>query len=276
MLRKPPNWRFRSEILQFIFYSTHVHFSGVHPRQYKSRFGPRSWTNFFFTKSYLFPLLKKPPNGRFRSGILRFIFFFTHVRSLGVHPGQYKSRFGSRSFTNFFFTKNYLFQFLRKPPNWRFWSEILQFIFFSTHVQFSGVHPGQYKSRFGPRSWRNFFFNKSYLFQLPKKSLNGRFRSGIVLFIFFFTQVWSSEVHPGQYKIRFGSRSCTNFFSKKCYIFYSLKKPPNWRFRSGIYGLYFFPHMFGSQEYTLVNIKVVSALVPERIFVPRKVIYFSC
>ena len=31
-------------------------------------------------------------------------------------------------------------------------------------------------------------------------------------------------------------------------------------------GLYFFPHIFGPQEYTLVNIKVDSALVPERIF----------
>ena len=40
--------------------------------------------------------------------------------------------------------------------------------------------------------------------------------------------------------------------------------------------LYFFPHIFGSQECTLVYIKVVSALVPERIFFSRKVIYFSC
>ena len=35
---------------------------------------------------------------------------------------------------------------------------------------------------------------------------------------------------------------------------------------AGFYGLYFFPYVFGPQEYTLVNIKVVSALVPERIF----------
>ena len=43
-------------------------------------------------------------------------------------------------------------------------------------------------------------------------------------------------------------------------------------------GLYFFPHMFGPQEYTLIDIKVVSALVPERIFFffSRKFIYFSC
>ena len=33
---------------------------------------------FSFTKSYPFQLLKKPPNGRFRSEILRFMFFFTH------------------------------------------------------------------------------------------------------------------------------------------------------------------------------------------------------
>ena len=30
--------------------------------------------------------------------------------------------------------------------------------------------------------------------------------------------------------------------------------------------LYSFPHMFGPQEYTLLNIKVVSALVPEQFF----------
>ena len=42
------------------------------------------------------------------------------------------------------------------------------------------------------------------------------------------------------------------------------------------YGLYFFSQMFGSQEYTLVNIKVVSALVSSRIFFSRKIIYFSC
>ena len=41
-------------------------------------------------------------------------------------------------------------------------------------------------------------------------------------------------------------------------------------------GLYFFAHMFGPQEYTLVNIKVVSALVPDRILFSIKVMYFSC
>ena len=41
-------------------------------------------------------------------------------------------------------------------------------------------------------------------------------------------------------------------------------------------GFYLFPHMFGPQEYTLVNRKVVSARVPDRIFFSRKVIYFSC
>ena len=35
-------------------------------------------------------------------------------------------------------------------------------------------------------------------------------------------------------------------------------------------GLYFFPLIFGPQEYILVNIKVVSALVPERIFFQQK------
>ena len=34
--------------------------------------------------------------------------------------------------------------------------------------------------------------------------------------------------------------------------------------------------MFSSQEYTLVNIKVVSDLVPEGIFFSIKVMYFSC
>ena len=162
---------------------------------------------------------KKSPNGRFRSGILRFIFFSTHVRCVGVHPGQYKSRFGPRFWGNFFFTKSYLFQLPKKSPNGRFRSGILGFIFFSTHVQCVGVHPGQYKSRFGPRSWTNFFFTKIYLFSLLKKPPNGRFRSGILRFIFFFTHVRSSEVHPGQYKSRFGPRSCTNFFPKKRYLF---------------------------------------------------------
>ena len=41
------------------------------------------------------------------------------------------------------------------------------------------------------------------------------------------------------------------------------------------YGLYFFSHMCGSQEYTLVNIKVVSALVPEGIFLFNKSYLFQ-
>ena len=40
--------------------------------------------------------------------------------------------------------------------------------------------------------------------------------------------------------------------------------------------LYFFSHMFGPQEYTLANIKVVSALVLDRIFCSIKVIRLSC
>ena len=43
---------------------------------------------------------------------------------------------------------------------------------------------------------------------------------------------------------------------------------------AGFYGLYFFPYVFGPQEYTLVNIKVVSALVPERIFFFKKTYLF--
>ena len=34
----------------------------------------------------------------------------------------------------------------------------MRFIFFFTHIRFHGVQPGQYKSRFGPRSRILFFF----------------------------------------------------------------------------------------------------------------------
>ena len=181
MLKKPQNWRFRSEISRFIFFFRYFRFSGVHPSQYKSLFGPRSWTNFFFfTKNYLFQLPKKSPNGRFQSEILRFIFFSPHVRCVGVHPRQYKSRFGPRACTIFFSKESYLFQLLKKPPNGRFWSEILRFLFFSTLVCSLGVHPGQYKSCFGPVPEGNLFFNKSYVFQLLKKPPNWRFRSEIL------------------------------------------------------------------------------------------------
>ena len=72
-------------------------------KEFQDIFSP-GLVRIFFKKSYLFQLLKKPPNGRFRSEILRFIFFSTHIRSPGVKPGQYKSRFGPRSRTIFFFS----------------------------------------------------------------------------------------------------------------------------------------------------------------------------
>ena len=40
-------------------------------------------------------------------------------------------------------------------------------------------------------------------------------------------------------------------------------------------GLYSLSHMFSPQEYTLVNIKVVSSLVPERIFLLKKSYLFQ-
>ena len=56
------------------------------------------------------------------------------------------------------------------------------------------------------------------------------------------------------------------FFFKKSYLFHLLKKPRNGRFRSEILRFVFFSHIFVSLEYNLVNIKVVSALVAERIY----------
>ena len=82
MPKKPPNGRFRNEILGFIFFSTHDWFSGVNPGQnieVVSALVPDGI--FFFKKSYLFQLLQNPPYERSRSGILRFIFSSTHVWS---------------------------------------------------------------------------------------------------------------------------------------------------------------------------------------------------
>ena len=162
---------------------------------------------FFFKKSYLFQLLTKPPYERFWNGILRFIFFSIHfwsqkytlinikVVSALVPERIFLSRkviyfscdknlrmdgpgakscglyffphmFGSQEYTLvnikvvsallperiFFFKISYVFQLLTKPPYERFRNGILRSIFFSTHFWSSGVHPGQYKSRFGPRS----------------------------------------------------------------------------------------------------------------------------
>ena len=120
--------------MRFIFFSTHVRCVGVHPGQYKSRFGPRSCTNCFSQEIYLFQLLKKPPNGRFRSEILRYIFFSTLVWSLGVHPGQYKSRFGPRS-RNFFFL-NIIIPFYRQNSccSESSGAEFFVLYFFLTHL----------------------------------------------------------------------------------------------------------------------------------------------
>ena len=164
MPKKSPNGRFRSGILRFIFFFTQFRCVGVHPGQYESRFGPRSCTMFFSKESYLLQLLNKPPNGRFRSEILRFIFFSTLVCSLGIHPGQYKSRFSPFPEGIFVFQYKLCISVAKKAIELTVPSEILQFIFFSTHFQFLGVHPGQYKSRFGPRCSTNFFPKKSYLF----------------------------------------------------------------------------------------------------------------
>ena len=84
--------QFRSEISPFIYFVTHVCFPEVHPGQYNSRFDPRSYTNFFFQGKLSVSDAKKSWNGRFRSEILRFIFFSTNVCSAGVHSGQDGSR----------------------------------------------------------------------------------------------------------------------------------------------------------------------------------------
>ena len=61
------------------------------------------------------------------------------------------------------------------------------------------------------------------------------------------------------------------FFFKKSYLFQLLKKSRNRRFRSEILQ-FFFSYLFASLEYSLVSIKVVSALVPDQFFFPNIVI----
>ena len=160
--------------------------------------------------------------------------------------------------------------------NGRFRSGIWRFIYFFTHVCSPGVPPGQYESRFSSRSWTNFFFKQSYLFQLPKKPLNGRFRSGIWRCFFLHSFV------PQEYtlvNIRVVSALVPEFFFfffKQSYLFKLLTSHETEGSGAESRGLYFLSHMFILQEYTLVNTKVGSALVPEQIFFSRKVIYLSC
>ena len=105
---------------------------------------------------------------------------------------------------------------LKKPPNGRFRSEILRFIFFFTHVLSSGVHHGQYKSRFGPRSRTILFFKHSYLFLSPKQLLFRKFRSGSFRFIYFLTHLSNKKIVVWTFRT---SATCifVDYFSKICF-----------------------------------------------------------
>ena len=95
------------------------------------------------------------------------------------------------------------------------------------------------------------FFQGKLSISVAKNSRNGRSRSEILRFIFFSTHDYSPGVHPGQYK---------SLFSCNKYIERTVPK------RNHAVYIFFLTHMFVPEGYILVNIKVISAFVPRRIF----------